>query len=162
MKFSLYRTIALCLVCVSPLHANQAAQTDPADLVKTCQNFKKAFLTACQMIAETQYTSEIKFLKENLTSGGSVIFYGVISKAIDAIVALLSFDNDPQIKELINTLEIFKTQINSDFMYDLNTGTVVKKEITRAGTTRTIHIPYNDTRCYKVAHNFQAQQNHKD
>ena len=68
MKFSLYRTIALCLVCVSSLHANQTVQTDPADLIKTCQHFKEAFLAACQMIAETQYTSEIKFLKEKSAS----------------------------------------------------------------------------------------------
>lgn len=145
MDFSIFKILILCSLCVSSLHA------DPADLVKTCQKFKETFLEASQIIDENKYTKEITFLKENLTTGGSVVFYGIICKAIDDCITLLSSQNDPETQEICKILIIFKNQIDSEFMYDLNTGVVVKKEPTRSGSSRILQLPYNDTRCYKVA-----------
>jgi hypothetical protein len=146
MNFSVFKILGPCILYVSFLYTAQA------DLVKVCQNFKRTFLQACQIIDENNYTNEIKFLKENLTTGGSVIFYGIIYKAIDDCITLLPTQNDPEIQEICKNLIIFKDQIDSEFMYDLNTGVVVKKELTRSGSTRVLHLPYNDTRCYKVLH----------
>jgi hypothetical protein len=95
----------------------------------------------------------MKFLKENLTTGGSVVFYGAIVKAINDCIAQLESQTHLKTEGLINTLKTFIRQIESDFMYDLNTGVVVKKEVTRDGNTRILQFPYNETRCYRVAFN---------
>jgi hypothetical protein len=144
MKISIFNMFALSLVWILTLHA------EPADLVKICQIFKITFLETCQLIDQSTYTNEIKFLKENLTTDGSVIFYGVICKAIDDCITLLSNQDNPETEELCKKLTLFKNQINSDFMYDLNTGSIIKREITKSGSVRVLHLPYNATRCYKI------------
>jgi hypothetical protein len=149
MKFPLFITIIFSALCVSSL------QADPADLVKACQNFKKTFLEACQLIDEDKRTHKMDFLKENLATGSSVIFYEIICDAIDDTVKLLSTQPGAKNKDLIDILKAFKNEIDSELMYDLNTGTVVKQEITRAGTTRFLHFPYDETHCYKIAHNLK-------
>jgi hypothetical protein len=125
---------------------------EPYELVKTCESFRDFYLDACEKVGYEKLNHEMNLLRNVLTGGGSVIYYQIISIAIDDCIRLLTPLNDDQARKLINTLYSFKEQINDTEMYDLATGTVTKQENLKSGTTRTIRAAYNASRCYRVAH----------
>ena len=142
-----FLAVVLCLVSGSVLQVNAT------ELVKTCQEFKKTFLEACQILGNEQCSEKMKFVQEHLNLGGSVIFFEIITSAIeDCIIALtehLTYSN-ARVKNITSALKAFETQINSDEMYDLSTGSVFKREILRSGKTKVINVPYNATHCYPI------------
>ncbi len=137
--------LSLCFVSLL------ATQSYAHELVKTCQEFKTTFLQACQIIGDEALTEKMKFLQTHLNYGGSIIYSEIITIAIDDCTNILTIRaHDTKIKNIINDLNDFKAQINSDESYDLNTGTVYKRETLRSGKTRVEKIPYNANHCYRV------------
>lgn len=145
MNNSKLYVLCISLICVSSLHS------DPTDLVKTCEDFKKAFVEACDIIGSDSLTDEMKFIYGNIMTGGSIVFYGAIIPAIDDCVKFLSQNTDEHTKTIITMLNSFKSQINSDEMYDLNTGNIYKRETVRSGKIRISQYDYDATKCYRVA-----------
>ena len=132
-----------------------ATQISAMELVKTCQEFKNTFLQACQIMDKDACTEKIKFVQQHLNFGGSILYFEMITGAIDdCIDALSKISQTAVTKEKINDsiviLKTFKEQITSDESYDLNTGVVYKRETLRSGKTRLTKLPYNANHCYKV------------
>lgn len=120
------------------------------DLVKTCQDFRKTFLDVCELVGKDQCTEKMGFLKEHLKSGGTILYYDIIIHAIDDCITLLSKNSDTMTDAMIIELRSFKNQINSDEIYDLNLGCVIKRETLRSGKTKIKRLTYNARRCYKA------------
>lgn len=139
---------SMIFVMVLAILASTKLQAD--DLAKTCQDFKTTFLEACKLIDDESFSEEMKFLRNHLNYGGTIVFFDILVAAIDdCIEALAKISNNSQ-KSLINSLKTFKAQINSDESYDINTGTAYKRETLRSGKTRVTKAPYNANRCYKI------------
>ena len=140
-----------------------ALQANAAELVKTCQEFKKVYLEACQIVGDSAVTEKMKFLQDHLNFGGSIIFYEIITVAIDECIAALKTKSDNiKTNSSINALVTFKNQINSDEMYDLNAGVVLKRETLRSGKTRLKKLPYNANRCYSIGIEQQVSEQEEE
>ena len=137
-------SLILILLCTKSTYSREG------DLVKTCELFKQSFLQACQLIEKDKYTQNIKFIVEGIDLGSSITFFEALSGAIDDCIKLLQANTDPHVQGLINTLRLFKAQMCSEEMYDINTGTIVKKEPLRSGRSTLTRLPYNASRCYRV------------
>jgi hypothetical protein len=126
-----------------------------AELVKTSPAFKKVYIQACEQLSNNQVTERMNFILKILTQGGTIVYYELVSKAIDdclkALDKLSINKTQSDAKNLVKRLRIIKDEIDSDQTYDMKTGKVYTIETLRSGKSRIVETYYDPARCYKIA-----------
>lgn len=120
------------------------------DLVKICPEFRTAYIQAYKAIDSTKYTNEMTYLYTGLNYGSSILYCKAIETGIDDCIKALSKDMTPEKQKMIQSLQEFKKQINSDEVYNPQTSTTYKRIPLRSGKTKFAEVPYDAKKCYKM------------
>jgi hypothetical protein len=91
------------------------------------------------------------YLYTGLSYGSSLLYYNVIETGIDDCITALGKDAKPENQEMIQILQEFKDQINSDEVYNPQTATTYRRIPLRSGKAKFVEVPYEEHRCYKIS-----------
>ncbi len=127
------------------------SQTYCMDLVKICPKFRTTYIQAYKAIDPTKYTNEMTYLYTGLNYGSSILYYKAIEAGIDDCIKALGKDMTSEKQEMIQSLQEFKNQINSDEVYNTQTSTTYKRIPLRSGKTKLVKVPYDEKKCYKIS-----------
>jgi len=141
---TLFSLLSLALCCTW-------FQTYSMDLVKISPEFRTTYIQAYKAIDPTKYTNEMTYLYTGLNYGSSVLYCKAIETGIEDCIKALGKDVTPEKQKMIQSLQDFKKQINSDEVYNPQTSTTYKRIPLRSGKTKFAEVPYDAKKCYKIS-----------
>ena len=118
------------------------------EFVKMSQEFTDTFNQAYSMVPADARSAEMRFLKEHLDLGGDFIYADIATKSINECLDSIN-PADDNTKKIIADLHAFKNQINGREVYDMGSGTVYKRTITRSHCS-IIPATYKKSHCYRA------------